>query len=421
MPSSLDPGPSPADRPHVQVAPAQGTSTVDFGRCRRTATTAYGADVTIAQPCADHRLPLRVRSLAIAVVGVLVVAQLIPLVASEPTRRWLLLDVPVAVVGLALWGAVLSKPMPWAVLLSALPALAPTATPTATAAALLVASYCPRRQALAVGGVGVAAQLVLGWWRPVEGLPYGWWVLLVVLGYAMLVGWGAYLQERRTVLRSYRERAERAEAEQARRIEDARTAERTRIAREMHDVLAHRLSLLATHAGAPEYRPDASPERIAAAAGLVRAGVHEALDDVRDVIAVLRAGAGETRRPQPTLLDLPRLVGEARSAGSDVRLETSGDLAAAPPAVGRAGYRVVQEGLTNARRHAPGQPVDIRVSGDADGLRVTITNSRNGSGSPDGSGSGLIGLTERAELLGGTVSWDADSTFTLRAHLPWMS
>jgi signal transduction histidine kinase len=119
------------------------------------------------------------------------------------------------------------------------------------------------------------------------------------------------------------ERAQRAEADQARRAADARRAERARIAREMHDVLAHRLSLLATFAGALEY-PDAPPEQLARAATEIRTGAHQALDELREVIGVLRDDAASgavtqrTERPQPTFADASHLIQESRDAGMSV-------------------------------------------------------------------------------------------------------
>jgi signal transduction histidine kinase len=139
-----------------------------------------------------------------------------------------------------------------------------------------------------------------------------------------VAGWGQQTQARGALIASLQERARRAEAEQGRRIAEARASERTRIAREMHDVLAHRLSLLATYAGAIEYRPDAPPDQVARAAGVVRDGAHQALDELREVITVLRDDDGDgdaVQRPQPGLADLPRLVEESRDAGACVQLD----------------------------------------------------------------------------------------------------
>ena len=134
----------------------------------------------------------------------------------------------------------------------------------------------------------------------------------------------------------------------------------------MHDVLAHRLSLLATYAGALEYRPDAPPAQLARAAGVVRAGVHQALEELREVISVLRDDELHRRQPRPSPgwpTSAP-LVAESRDAGTPVdvvtRISRPEDL---PGAIGRTVYRVVQEGLTNARKHAPGQPVRLLLDG----------------------------------------------------------
>jgi signal transduction histidine kinase len=215
-------------------------------------------------------------------------------------------------------------------------------------------------------------------------------------------------------------------------VSEARAAERARIAREMHDVLAHRLSLLATYAGALSYRPDAPPEQVSRAAEVVRTGVHQALDELREVIGVLRDDSlpdlAAAIRPLPGLAGLPELVGESRAAG--MRIEAGGQAWTAtgvPEAAGRTVYRVVQEGLTNARKHAPGQPVSVTLGGGPGaGLEVSIANpvgparALDGAAPVPGAGTGLIGLTERLELAGGKLDWrNTGGEFQLRAWLPW--
>ncbi|WP_372792234.1 sensor histidine kinase, partial [Paraconexibacter sp.] len=176
--------------------------------------------------------------------------------------------------------------------------------------------------------------------------------VIQTLAFAAVVAWGMFIRGRR---QSVRERARHADAEQELRLEQARQAERTRIAREMHDVLAHRISLLSLHAGALEFRPDAPPEDVARAAAVIRASAHQALEDLRAVIGVLRDGSGSEalQPPQPTLAALPGLLEESRTAGmlldAEIRL---GDLTAVPDAIGRHALRIVQEALTNARKHA---------------------------------------------------------------------
>lgn len=206
-------------------------------------------------------------------------------------------------------------------------------------------------------------------------------------------------------------------------------AERTQIAREMHDVLAHRLSLVATYAGALEYRPDAPADQLAGAAGVIRASVHQALGELRDVIAVLRdpeSAADSSEHPQPVLADLPGLIEEAGSVGTHIQLDNRLDGSAAlPAAVGRTAYRVVQEALNNARKHAAGRPVRVILSGAA-GTRLTIEISNPVPSGPaaapvaPGSGTGLVGLSERVQLAGGQLDNRlTGGEFRLRAWLPW--
>ncbi|MDX6416707.1 MAG: hypothetical protein QOG28_1327 [Trebonia sp.] len=352
-------------------------------------------------------------------------------IAGSGTGTYLALDIAVGAASLVLVPLLARWPVQAAVLLSLLAALSPAATPPATMAALIVARWQRLGVALAVAGTGIAAHLVRGAWRPVSGLPYFWWAILVFVAYAALVGWGTLIRANRALISSLRERAERAEADQARRVSEARSAERARMAREMHDVLAHRLSLLATYAGALAYRPDAPPDQVSRAAEVVRSGVHEALDELREVIGVLRDDSlpdlAAASRPLPGIADLPELIGESRAAG--MRIEMGGaawSAAGLPDVAGRTAYRVVQEGLTNARKHAAGEPVTVTIGGGPGaGLDVSVVNP---AGPPPaglafpvpGSGTGLIGLTERLELAGGTLDWrNSGGEFRLRAWLPW--
>jgi signal transduction histidine kinase len=152
--------------------------------------------------------------------------------------------------------------------------------------------------------------------------------------------------------------------------------------------------------------------------------VHQALDELREVIGVLRDDElADGSRPQPGLADLGGLIAESRDAGTAVdvvmRISRPEDL---PAATGRTVYRVVQEGLTNARKHAPGQPVRLLLDGgQGDGLLVELSNLAGHEGSLAGSGTGLIGLTERVRLAGGELDHavSADGEFVLRARLPW--
>ena len=354
-------------------------------------------------------------------------------IAGSGTGTHLALNIAVGVASIALVPLLGRWPVQAAVLLSLLAVLSPAATPPATMAVLIVAERKRLSVAIAVAGTGIAAHLIRGAWQPISGLPYLWWTVLVVVAYAALVGWGTLIRANRALISSLRERAERAEADQARRVAEGRAAERARIAREMHDVLAHRLSLLATYAGALAYRPDAPPEQLSRAAEVVRSNVHQALDELREVIGVLRddslpdLAAGS--RPLPGIADLPELIGESRAAGMPV--EAGGEAWSAtgvPDAAGRTAYRVVQEGLTNARKHAPGQPVSVTLAGGpGTGLEVSVINRLDLASAPGGAaapvpgtGRGLIGLSERLELAGGRLDWrNSPPEFRLCAWLPW--
>ena len=358
-------------------------------------------------------------------IGALTAATILGQATSHESSGLLILDIAVGLVAVALVPVMLRWPVPGALALAALAALSPAATPAATLGTLYVAQRRPLAIAVAAGGADVVAHLIRGLWRPNGSLPYGWWAVLVIAAGAALVGWGQGARARQALLASLRERARRAEAEQASRVAEARVAERARIAREMHDVLAHRLSLLATYAGALEYRPDAPPEQLARAAGVVRAGVHQALDELREVITVLRDDDDvDGKHPLPGLADLDGLIAETRDAGTAVdvtrRVTQPEDL---PGGLGRTAYRVVQEGLTNARKHAPGQPVRVLLAGKPGGRLVVELANPVGPADPviNGSGTGLIGLTERVQLADGEIDHtiSADGEFVLRAWLPW--
>ena len=329
-----------------------------------------------------------------------------------------------AVLCLALWWR---RRWPLGLGLASLPVLAvsSSAGPAGVIILYTVAAY--RRWQLGV--LVAAAQVVL---LPLQraihpqGNSLTAYYLTGTLGSAVVVAWGMFRHSR---LQAQRERGRRAEAEEQLRIEQIRHAERTRIAREMHDVLAHRISLLSLHAGALEFRPDAPPEEVARAAAVIRATAHQALEDLRAVIGVLRDGTDGQgpQPPQPTLAALPGLLEESRAAGmridAEVRLP---DLAAVPDAIGRHALRIVQEALTNARKHATSAPVELRLEGaPGRGLEIEVRNSTPAlaTGEPKipGTGAGLLGLTERATLSGGHLEHGLDEHghFRLRAWLPW--
>lgn len=266
--------------------------------------------------------------------------------------------------------------------------------------------------------------------------------VLIVLGiFAAAVAAGFYLATRRELLASLRERAATLEREQLLLASAARNAERTRIAREMHDELAHRISLVALHAGALAYREDLSRAETAATAQTIQLGAQSALAELRQVLGVLRDGGAV--RTQPTLAELPALLADVRETGAVVRLDTSQlpqgampDPAGLPELLSRTSFRILQETLTNARKHAPGEPVDVRLSGAAGTwLDIEVRNRvtvKTGAESVDpattdaaspSDGVGLAGLGERAALAGGTLEYGAepDGVFVVSARLPWLT
>ncbi len=266
---------------------------------------------------------------------------------------------------------------------------------------------------------------------PAQGEP--WWIVSItnVVATVAMLAIGMYIGSRRELLWTLRDRAERAEAEQGLRVAQARSTERARIAREMHDVLAHRISLVAMHSGALTYRTNLTPEQVARSAEVIHSNSQQALVDLRHVLGLLRDDAGAPDRPQPTYADLESLVQEATDSGMRIdlqtRVSTDGQMS---EQTGRTLYRIVQEGLTNARKHAPNATVSISIAGDDDrGVDLCMNNPLPPTGHPDErpgrpayptSGLGLVGLAERAELAGGWLRTESSSSeFTLRGWLPW--
>jgi len=249
-------------------------------------------------------------------------------------------------------------------------------------------------------------------------------VLWTAAFYATVLAWGMLARARRQLVGSLRERAERAEAEQRLLAEQARHAERTRIAREMHDILAHRVSLVALHAGGLELRPDLPPDEVRRTAGVIRTSARQALEELRDVIGMLREEPAP-HAPTPALRDIPQLVEQSRCAGSAVQLRMHVDEPdTAPGSLGRAAYRIVQEALTNVHKHAAGSPATVSLrGGPGEGLQVDVRNPlpRATATALPGAGSGLVGLAERVALAGGTLSHgpSAEGQFVVAARLRW--
>jgi len=314
-------------------------------------------------------------------------------------------------------------PLAVAVLTALASAVSGTSAGPSVLAAVSVATRRHLRELVVTGIANFAASLVF----PLvanTGL-----TLLDVVASAIATGavlaWGMYIGSRRELIWTLRHRAEQAEAEQALRVAQARDHERHAIAREMHDVLAHRISQISLHAGALGFRDDLSAEEMRANASVIQQKAHEALTDLRSVLGVLRDADGELLTPQPRYADIAGLVAETTAAGPTVTLWDEVHDGPPPERAGRTAYRLVQEGLTNARKHAPGAVVDVRLDGSPqDGLSVEVRNPLGfgGGTATPGSGLGLVGLAERAALSGGRLDHAVENgVFVLRAWIPWSS
>ena len=317
-------------------------------------------------------------------------------------------------------------PVAVALVLNLLSAVSGSIGGPATLALVSLATRRQWREIIPVGLVGLGASIVLVQIDPTGANdPWQLTTSFVAAIVAVTIGWGMYIGSRRELLARLRERAETTESEQAARLAQARTAERTRIAREMHDVLAHRISMVTTYAGALSYRDDLTPEQVRETAGIIQENSHQALVELRQVLGVLREDSGDAdpERPQPSAVDLPGLVDDARESGMNVAADL-GPVDAIPDLLGRTAYRVVQEGLTNARKHAPNTLVTVGLEGGPDdGLTIAVRNPIHIGTSLDvpSSGLGLMGLSERATLAGGRLRHGitADREYALTVWLPW--
>jgi signal transduction histidine kinase len=285
---------------------------------------------------------------------------------------------------------------------------------------------------------GAAALLITAWrlgragpsWLAVAlGLPF--LALALADGQLVTIGAAALTPAAACTGLAGRARSEATEHSAAREaiagrlLEHTARGERARISRELHDVVAHHISMIAVQAEtarltAPEL-PPATAQRLRSIGDTARAG----LTEMRRLLGVLREDTGEVaadRQPQPGLEQLVALLDQARDAtGSGTRLIVSGLPVSLDPGVELAAYRIVQEALTNARRHAPGAAVDVELCYAGDGLRIRVRD--NGPGPPPGppsGGHGLLGMRERAAAVGGQLSTSAacGGGFLITARLP---
>jgi len=273
-----------------------------------------------------------------------------------------------------------------------------------------VAALRPRRAALVCAGLLEIAAVVLG----VLFLGRAWWTSAVFgtgqAGLAAALGLGLYSATRRAYLAELHDRADRLERERDQQGALAAAAERARIAREMHDVTAHHLTVMVTLSEAAAAASASSPERAAEVMRSVAATGRRALADTRRLLGVLRQGPGDdpaaALAPVPDLTQLDALIEEVRSAGLQTTLEVHGKAADVPAGVQLTVYRLVQEALTNTLKHGgTGARATVRLRYLPGELRVDIDDDGAGATAPApaGVGGGLIGMQERIHAYGGDV------------------
>ena len=369
----------------------------------------------------DHdRRTERSRSIALIVVVALDAA--LTLALEGPMTAWGLARMPVALVlAAALWWR--RRHHVWLVPAVLLANMVPMSFAIMIACVYTVARRSRRRLLIAATALLALATALVPASLTVPHLMLPW-SLVIAAAVACSTAIGLYARARADLLDGLRQRAEEAERGRTAAEESARRAERTRIAREMHDIVAHKISLVALQAGALEINPNLDREQVLESAGLIRSTATQALTELREVLGVLR-GAEEAAplAPQPTWDDVRRLVDSSKEAGVQVDLF---DFVAdpVPNALARTAYRVVQEGLTNIHKHARLSSARVALIGDpASGLTVEVSNSlpRGYATELPGARMGLSGIETRVAHAGGTITSGPsdDGRFVVRAVLPW--
>ena len=244
-------------------------------------------------------------------------------------------------------------------------------------------------------------------------------IIVVLVPYAL----GRWMRARAAQAQIDREHAERLDATRELTAQTAAHEERTRIARELHDVIAHSVSLMVIQAGGARLVMDAEPDRAEESLLSVERAGRDALAEMRALLGAL--GDGRDPRalsPQPGLAEIDGLLAAARESGVQADLHVDGEPATISPALDLCAYRIIQEALTNAIKHAAPARADVRLSWQADALELEISDDGHGSGAVNGAGGGhgIAGMRERVALHGGSVDAGprAGGGFAVRAQLP---
>jgi signal transduction histidine kinase len=238
---------------------------------------------------------------------------------------------------------------------------------------------------------------------------------LILLSVTLVAGFG--MRARTDALEQHAETLERDQEERAAAAVDE---ERRRIARELHDIISHSLGVLVLQAGAAEQVLERDPERAREVLRSIRATGQEAIGEMGTLLGLIRGEAVASREPQPSLADLDRLVAKMREAGLNVDLEVEGDRRALPAALELSAFRIVQEGLTNALKHAGPAHACVRLRYGDHELEVEVADNGNGNGNGRGNRRGLAGIGERVAVFGGRLDAGPrpDGGWTLRAGFP---
>lgn len=280
--------------------------------------------------------------------------------------------------------------------------------PTLLIAVYSVGAHVARPTSLR-NGVAMIALIVavgtLGVIVPEEDLP--WYAIpafVVMYGTAWILG--DNLRTRRAYLAELERNAERAESQREAEARNAVAQERTRIARDLHDVVAHSMSVMVVQAGAARRVIDVNPEQAATALAAIESTGRESLDEMRRILGVLRSDDEELElAPAPTIDDFSKLIDHCEQAGLNVALEVDGEPTGLPASVEVSAYRIVQESLTNTLKHAGAGSATVRVAYADDELTVAVTdNGRGAAANRSGAGQGLVGMRERVEAFGGTLT-----------------
>jgi signal transduction histidine kinase len=287
-----------------------------------------------------------------------------------------------------------------------------------------VSLHSTRRRALLAAGLAAVALSVAVWLQPERVATASTWVAsLLAVAVAWL--WGENLRNRRARWAAMEERARRLEAEREERDRQAVTDERLRIARELHDVVAHSMSVIAVQSGVANHVIDSRPAQARQALATIEATSRSALVELRRLLGVLRQGDDPVAslEPNPGMAEIGRLADQIRSAGVEVELKVEGEPGELPPGVDLSAFRIAQEGLTNVLKHGGGVArVLVRYSPGAVAVEIADDGRAGTDGAPaEGTGHGLIGMRERVAVFGGqlTAGPVPGGGYRMAARLPY--